>query len=303
MRWAVNLLLSETLLSETASAQDDAPPPLPGQLEAMTPNGLWPTRCLHHIPDGTRIHLPKEDGDGVTLVHANGTSTFLPPCEGAPSRARARVRNGTTSADETESWPVSFWGSPHQPVLTMDGTYTVPSTPKVHGANVVHWWFGAEDARASVVIQPVLSWITAYKDRWAIGSWNCCPAGHQFYGTLFWANVGEPVTGSIKSTGGEGYEVVTTTMRGEKSMLSFDDSLVFDLPLLSLETYDVAGTSTKAVNCAMLPASRMVMDSLRTSPAVGSWGENVPYPSTFDIVSQCGWKLTVNQTTLVASPP
>lgn len=262
---------------------------------AHTPNGLWPTRCLHHVPVGT--HISKAGGDGLTLVHANGSTATLSPCEGAPSLAPRRFHNASTTAEDTHSYPVIYWGSTDQPIASMNGTYVVPSTPKVRGANTVHWWFGAEDAKGSVVVQPVLTWTENYNDRWAIGSWNCCPAGHQFYGSLFWVNVGETVTGSIISTGGTGYEVVTTTVRGERSVLTFDDNLNFTQPLLSLETYNTSA------DCAMLPASRMIMKGLRTSPVVDSWGENDPSPPSYDITSRCGWDLEVNQTSLVATPP
>ena len=261
-------------------------------LAPHTPQGPWSTSCLHQVPnDGTLIRLPKFHGQGVTLIHANGSSTYLPPCEETP---RKRLHRDKSSANAgSHSYPVIFYGT-SQPIKSFTGTLTVPSVPKVWSTQTVHWWFGVEDAKGTAVIQPVLTWMPAYANRWVLASWNCCPAGHQFYGELFWVNVGETVKGSIESTGGESYQVESTTPRGEQSVLRFDDSLEFTLPLLSMETYNTSA------DCTLLPPSRMSMQNLSVSPAVDSWGSNTPVG--FDLKSHCGWSLDVSPSALVAMP-
>ena len=258
-----------------------------------TPRGWWPASCVHHIPSTSRIMAPQQYG--ISIEHADGTSTHLLPCS-HPDGSLHKLRRATLY---DRAYPVVFEGNIHSSISVQQfsAVYPVPSVPANVG-QTLHWWIGAEDPEHQVVIQPVLTWMPDYGSRWVHAAWNCCPHGHQFHGDMQWAEVGEKISGSIRHSRdaflSTTYQVSTVGVNG-MSTLSFDDSLNFSKPQLALETNLLQRT------CNMMPDSDMTMEDIKITPLTewhDAWWKGMQWR-----IEECGWKVKLSQNKLVISPP
>lgn len=264
-----------------------------------TPAGLWPSECVHTVPDGTQISHNKS---GVNYKYPDGTKGFRPNCARAPTPDLPHRRHGhstqarslsasNSSSIEAHGYPVILWAESDSPLTTFTATYNVPESPASFVDQTIFWWIGVESSTASDVLQPVLGYNGFGSPSWTYASWNCCPAGHQHTGSVLNVSTGDTLYASMNSTGGDGYTVLSE-YKGQKSLLQSNDEIAQVMPLLSMEVYNA--------NCSLLPQSCMTMSQIKLSPST-TFGSNDP--QGFGLASECGWTLGIKDDTLSACPP
>lgn len=268
-----------------------------GASQIRTPAGLWPEECFHQLPSGTKI---SHDEHGVHYEYPDGSKQTRAACASAPkpdlphrgSQAIRGTARENASAVEAHGYPVILWGNTDSGLTSLTTNLNVPEAPASFTGQTIFWWPGVEPQSASDVLQPVLGY-NAFNngDKWTYASWNCCPSGHQHYSTPLNVTTGDTLFGSIESTGGEGYTVLSQ-FGDQKSILQSNDAIAQVMPLLSMEVYDA--------DCSSLPQSCMTMTQISVSPST-TWAANSP--QGFGLHSECGWTLSVSGATLSACPP
>eukprot|EP00747_Dinoflagellata_sp_TGD_P183856 gnl/TRDRNA2_/TRDRNA2_39025_c0_seq1.p1 gnl/TRDRNA2_/TRDRNA2_39025_c0~~gnl/TRDRNA2_/TRDRNA2_39025_c0_seq1.p1 ORF type:complete len:342 (+),score=49.39 gnl/TRDRNA2_/TRDRNA2_39025_c0_seq1:42-1067(+) len=263
-----------------------------------TPAGLWYRNCVHELPSGTQI---KHMTTGVKYFYPDGSEGFRANCSAPPGSRMPRPPTGYKSKPGTmdpsgHAYPVVFWGQMAGSATSLKkltANYVVPEAPEKVESQVLYWWLGVEDITASDVLQPVLGWNGFGTSNWTFASWNCCPAGHVHYATPVNVSTGDSLFGSLDNTGGTGYTVVSRAANGKESILKSNDEVAQNMPLLSLETYNVDQ------DCALLPKSGMKLADLKAEPAI-SWDSDSPQGWA---LTACNWTVGFDGDSLVASPP
>jgi hypothetical protein len=141
----------------------------------LTPHGLVHQSCVHKIEDDT----PRT----------------LPPCQKQPTDIRVLRATGPGG------WIESATFTPSVPLGSLSVTFTVPEPPSKTGA-LIYLFPGAEDARLSTILQPVLQWGCNGRfggDHWTIACWHCTPQGQTRHSPHFEVSPGDTIVGTVKT--------------------------------------------------------------------------------------------------------
>jgi len=302
------------------------------------PHGGWHHKsCIIEVPTGT-LRSPHPEKDGYHLLtFPDGTQKDLEPCRFPSSglrhldRASSRKDMSMMSMDQgpwvgkaaeeggscllpdgwASSGPLAMFGSAVQsPMKSFTASTYVPTSPLDSTRDTwLYWWIGAMPADYNHVLQPVLMY--NQDSGWAAASWDCCPGGNQVRSeSLTGLQANEEIRMSINETSPSSYDVSACTSSGRCSTLSNARDLQIQIPLVQLETYNVAdpascgyGTCSR-INCNYMPTSALAMNDLQVSPST-TWG---PTSSRCWSVQQCGWDVAAysegfSEPALWATPP
>jgi len=294
--------------------------------------GFHHKSCIIEVPSGTKRSPHPDMEDRHVLHFPNGTNMTLEPCKYETSglahlrqHAESLVQGASTdgmglrssdcvlSDGQVSSGPLAMYGSNlDSPMQSFTSEASVPGNPSttLPSDTWLYWWIGAMPSNYEVVLQPVLAYHQAVG--WEIGSWDCCPSGHQIK-SAFTQNLetNEEITMSVTQTGSQSYKVSACTQFNQCSTLEATNGDDIVVPLVQFETYNVAvpsscvGSSCTEVNCDYLPTSALVMNKLQVSPGT-TWES--PSSRCWSLSANCHWSIEQYTTgytepALWATPP
>lgn len=203
-RWPAVLMLA-FLVSTTVHAQAPAGPNRPVGVPdgyVITPSGYFHPSCVRQLAEGD-ILLE----DGPAIQHADGTVENLPACKYPHYTASGQIAieapEGLASLRAT--WVEDVETTPNPPPGTSYGkltaTWTVPPAPTSNDDQSFGFFPGLQQSHVQpdIILQPVLSWNSAFVTAWDLHSEVCCPGGHDFQSQPLGVDDGDQIKGTIKN--------------------------------------------------------------------------------------------------------
>ncbi|WP_323120071.1 hypothetical protein [Burkholderia alba] len=195
----------------------------------VTPNGYFPSECVHEIKRGERLLSQS------TVLGADGATVRQEPACTRPHYTKQGQRVDTAAgirrdagSDAAGVKPASGGGW-YEAVTYVNGSagtrqlsanWTVPSAPSVENGQVVFFFPGLTQSNYSgTILQPVLQWNEFGNNSWQFSSWNCCGAdgsGTINYSTPIDVNVGDQLYGlmsqncAVGSSSCDSWNIVST---------------------------------------------------------------------------------------------
>jgi len=234
--------------------------------KVITPFGIRPKECVHHLPSGHRLR-PTDEGVEVIESTYERVVAFHPRLD----LCMEDMKNiAPLNRRKNSTFPINGWldyvsYTPSANVQDFSATYQVPSDPSRVTNQVLFYFIGVEnfDSNAVTILQPVLTWGNG-NSGWNMASWNCCPSG-QTWTSDFLLNLeaGQILKGYI-SVNDTISTIISEDSNGNKVTLEVEtNGRNFNWMDVTLEVYSVS-------NCKQLATSSMTISDMVATDVDGS---------------------------------